>query len=203
MMQDNMSCVNEELGELTFSVLSRCALGDTQQSDFQHMHKMYELLPVYMEVKQDVHADTKNKESIGWRHTIDSNSDEVRSTAFFFKRTTTLIIQDRYQSYDGTPESFSSQVISNDHLTRNHLPIAYISDISDSCASLVTKLRKEVMGNFLSSHKSIWPVVDDSEGDDSDDDSDNNIMDESKVDWEIMAGVPNWNLCKVGSFAVT
>ena len=202
MMKDNMSCVNEELGELTFSVLSRCVLGDTQKSNFEHMHKMYELLPVYMEVKQDVQADTRNKESIGWRHNIDNNSDEVRSTAFFFNRTIHMILLDRYNSYDGTPDSFSSQIISNDHLTKNYLPVVYITDISDNCASLVTKLKREVMGNFLSGHEHIWPILDDNEGDEIKH-NDSHIMDDDEVNWDITAGGPDWELCKVGSYAIS
>ena len=201
MMKGNMSCVDEELGELSFSVLSRCVLGDNQRSDFEHMKKMYELLPVYMDVKQDIEADTKNQQSIGWRHKVDIDSDEVRSTAFFFKRTIRLISQGRYLSYDGTPTCFNNQTTANDHLTREYLPLVYMNDISGICDTLINKVRNELNGNFLARYTHIWPETEVTESEDDD----NNGMedDEKRHICNLGTWGPDWELCKVGIFAIS
>ncbi len=78
MMKENMLRVYEELGKLSFSVLFGCIVGDNQRSNFEHTKKIYELLPVYMDVKQDIEVDNTNKHYIGWSHKIDIDSDEVR-----------------------------------------------------------------------------------------------------------------------------
>ena len=201
MMKQNMSCVNEELGEMTFSVLSRCVLGDFLKSDFEHMSKMYSLLPVYMNIKNDIMHDTGKKDSISWRHTVDMNSDEVRSTSFFFKRTITTILANRHQSYDGNSACFINEFSARQHLTRSTSGLVYLEDTTNICIKLVKQLRRELYNNFLSGHHDIWPdiynngrirqasVMSDSDAD----------GDDEKVD--IVWGA-YWEDCKVGSYSL-
>ena len=78
---------NEELGELTFSILARSVLGDHTRYDFDHMDRLFRLLKVYRAVKSDVVADNSNaSNSLNWRHKINKVGDEVTSTQLFFKR---------------------------------------------------------------------------------------------------------------------
>ena len=63
-MKENMHMYNEELGEISFSVLARCVLGDNHKSDLQHMRSLYKLLPVYRDTKDQLLADTVSSDSI-------------------------------------------------------------------------------------------------------------------------------------------
>ena len=68
MMKNNMGMFNEELGELTFSILARSVLADHTRDDFDHMDKLFRLLRVYRDVKSDVVADNSNSaNSLNWR----------------------------------------------------------------------------------------------------------------------------------------
>ena len=201
MMDLGMHCVNEELGELTFSVLARCVLGDYIKSDIEHMHKMYELLPIYIALKDDILKDVNNKDSIAWRYTIDTDSDEVRSTSFFFKRAIRQINEDKYQTYDGSSQCFVNSVFANECMLKTSLPIVYMSDTTEFCLSTFTQLKRELVGTFLSTHHDIWPIP--NQNDDSDTDSEidspsQNIDDDD----DVTTWGPEWELCKVGGYAV-
>lgn len=201
MMKQEMYCMNEELGEVTFSVLSRCVLGDFMKSDFEHMKKMYSLLPVYMNIKEDILRDTNRKDAITWRHKIDTNCDEVRSTAFFFKRMIQSIMHNRHQSYDGSPASFSSEFVARQHMVESTAGLVYIEDITDICIRQMKQMRKELYGNFLSSHHDIWPVVNDIP---SRSRMVSTLSDNSEAEDELLLPVwgPVWEDCTIGSYAI-
>jgi hypothetical protein len=55
------SVFNEEVGEISLSVLGRVTLGDTLKSDFEYMSKMYSLQHQYRAVADDVRKDEGRK----------------------------------------------------------------------------------------------------------------------------------------------
>jgi hypothetical protein len=55
------SVFNEEVGEISLSVLGRVTLGDTLKSDFEYMTKMYSLQHQYRAVSDDVRKDERRK----------------------------------------------------------------------------------------------------------------------------------------------
>ena len=55
------SVFNEEVGEMSLSVLGRVTLGDTLKSDFEYMNKMYALQHQYRAVADDVRKDEGRK----------------------------------------------------------------------------------------------------------------------------------------------
>ena len=75
LMMANTSIVNEELGEATFSLLARAVLGDSCRSDFQHMRKLFKLIPIYREIKDDLSDQQGKKNSINWHHRIHADDD--------------------------------------------------------------------------------------------------------------------------------
>ena len=85
MMNQHMAIFNEELGEITFSILGRVVLGDHCKDNFVHMNKMYQLLPLYRNIKDDVLKDSNVKCSLSWRHHIRSSSEEVQNAILYFK----------------------------------------------------------------------------------------------------------------------
>ena len=85
MMKGNMNVFNEEYGEISFSILARCVLGDHIKSKFDHTRRLYRMLPAYRSVKQDILEDQKSSGSISWRRVIAVDSDEVTVTKIFFQ----------------------------------------------------------------------------------------------------------------------
>jgi hypothetical protein len=61
LMKQNMSLMNEELGEISFGMLAQSVLGDSLRSDLEHMQKMFALLPIYRDVKRDLQLDANKK----------------------------------------------------------------------------------------------------------------------------------------------
>ena len=84
-MEHNICVFNEEMGETYYSILARCVLGDNIKSDFDHMNKIFSLLPLYKNVKDDISNDSNNKPfSHTWHHNVPVDAEEVTATVTFF-----------------------------------------------------------------------------------------------------------------------
>ena len=57
MLQNDLACGNEEIGEISFAELSRCTTGDTRLHHAEHVEKMYRLLPVFKACVSDIEGD--------------------------------------------------------------------------------------------------------------------------------------------------
>jgi hypothetical protein len=57
MLQHDVGVANEEMGEISFALLSRCIMGDTIKHQSEHMQKMYRLLPLYRMCANDFEED--------------------------------------------------------------------------------------------------------------------------------------------------
>lgn len=159
MMKHNTGIFNEELGETTFSMLARCTLGDTILNEFEHMNKMYCLLPVLREIKDEVFEDSGLTNSLSWRHTIKVDGDEVSTSTLFFKSmikrikrgTHKVYAQDTfcYRNYEG---AFRRQEIST-------LPNVYMNreDLRACVLSLYTKIDYDIHTYFLYRYSNVWP----------------------------------------------
>jgi hypothetical protein len=155
-MERNMHMFNEELGEISFSVLSRCVLGDNNKSDFEHMQKMYKLLPVYRELKDDMLKDSATSASINFRHTIREDDDNVRVAVLFFQRTIRQILNGEYRSYNGSEESYKSQAKASQCYTVDHQPLVYTSNISVSVLAYLDQVNDSVTSHFLHNDRDLW-----------------------------------------------
>jgi hypothetical protein len=155
-MDRNMHMFNEELGEMTFSVLSRCILGDNNKSDFGHMQKMYKLLPVYRELKDEMLKERKSFDSINYRHTIKPGDDNVRVAELFFQRTIRQIMNGEYRSYNGSEDSYKSQAKASLCYTVDHQPLVYTSNISTSVLAYLDQINSSINTHFLYKDRDIW-----------------------------------------------
>jgi hypothetical protein len=217
MMQNNMCVFNEEMGETYYSVLSRCVLGDNIKSDFEHMNKIFKLLPLYKQVKDDMSSDVRDKMfSLTWHHNVDLDAEEITATSFFFKRLIKNIVDGSYRSYEYST-TYSTIGGCIDTLTRNYVPLVYKTDVSKDVEELAVKIRKAISTNFLEPHAKDWPFqpsseseydenksngnISDTESDHPNDsmsgDDDNNYSQHSQQHWG-----PSWAECVVGRFAV-
>ena len=160
MMKTNMSMFNEELGELTFSILARSVLADHTKDDFSHMDRLFRLLRVYRDVKSDVVSDTSgSKNSLNWRHKINKAGDEVNTTILFFKKIIRQMVSNTYRSYDGTPKCYSNAQNGSVLKVVPSSPAVYMTkvELDAYVKTQVTSIRADMNSNFLYPYSHIWP----------------------------------------------
>jgi hypothetical protein len=160
MMRNNMSLFNEELGELTFSILARSVLADHTRDDFEHMDCLFRLLRVYRDVKSDVVADNSGaSNSLNWRHKIQKSGDEITSTQLFFKKIIKQMVNGTYQSYDGSPACYKNAQSGSEHRIRTTSPVVFMQlpELDAYLQKLMTVIRSDMNTNFLYPYAHIWP----------------------------------------------
>ena len=160
MMRNNMSLFNEELGELTFSILARSVLADHTRDDFEHMDRLFRLLRVYRDVKSDVVADNSGaSNSLNWRHKIQKSSDKITSTQIFFKKIIKQMVNGTYQSYDGSPACYKNAQSGSELRIRTNSPVVYMQlpELDAYLKKLMTVIRADMLTNFLHPDAHIWP----------------------------------------------
>ena len=161
MMIDNLSIYNEERGEMLYSILSRCVLGDNNRSDFEHMDSMFKLLSEYTCMKDDVINDTETStSSMNHRHTISENDDNLLSVRHFFRRTIRQITKGEYMSYDGSKTCYKSAHYASQSLTSDYQDSVYMADISSLVDKYANDVKTTLSSGILRPHKDIWTEID-------------------------------------------
>ena len=172
MMKSNMAMFNEELGELTFSILARSVLADHTRDDFDHMDRLFRLLRVYRDVKGDVVADTSGAaNSLNWRHKINKLGEEVVTTELFFKKIIRQMVSGTYQSYDGSPKCYTNARNAATLKVSPTSPAVYMpKDALDAyLLNLLAVIRVDMNTNFLFPYAHIWPACINHDDDHDDD----------------------------------
>lgn len=217
LMNKNTSVNNEENGEQTFSVLAKCVLGDTTKSNFQHLSDIYSLLPLYRDVKNDIHADLNYSTSLSWRHEIKKDSSEVAAAAFFFNQLVRRVQTSTYKTYDGTEASYKNVTAANANLIDEVSSVVYSDATVESIPAMFKEIKKDLGEYFVDQHKDLW--VEGSEQIDiapqPEDSLLNNSMNAQSSDDGAGFSSPEpephpvvyygavWGGCQVGHFAVT
>ena len=151
---------NEELGELTFSILARSVLADHTRDDFEHMDRLFRLLRVYRDVKSDVVADNSGaSNSLNWRHKIKKSGDEVTSTQLFFKKIIKQMVNGTYKSYDGSPACYKNAQSGSELRITTTSPLVYMQlpELDVYLKKLMVTIRNDMNTNFLYPYARIWP----------------------------------------------
>ena len=204
-MDGNMYLLNEEYGEIYFSLLSRCVLGDYCKSNFEHMDAQYRLLPIYQQVKADIINDTSNSSnSITWHHNIDPNSEEVVMTSVFFKRCVTQILNGSYKSYPYAKQYGTADVCAVDRGVTS-IPVVFDTTMVNDMDTVFRDVKNTICSNWMSDKRDHWPggnlppndEVDDSLVQPQEDDISSDDEQKSEVVWG-----PGWPECVIGQFAV-
>ena len=146
LLEGNVNLFNEEYGEMFFSILSRAVLGDHIKANFDHMDKIYKLLPVYRDVKDEIQSETNpSSNSINWHYTIPADSREVSATSFFFERTIRQIMSNSYKSYRSKTK-FANQITEQRDVCTTYIPIVYFNDVHIKCAYLYDSIHSDIVG---------------------------------------------------------
>ena len=108
MMSHHLGCFNEELGEMSLSVLSRAMLGDNHKHKLEHINNMYRLTPLYRAVCTDMKEDVghlyKKEHS---NRTLDAGGEEVLCGSPH-ERIIKSFHDGSFTVYDGSHKSYES-----------------------------------------------------------------------------------------------
>ena len=106
MFQENVCAFNEEGGEISFSVLSRCVLGDTTKMKFDHVSDLYMMQPVYREINIDIQNDIDAPLMKRTISKISTSSPEVLAIAAYFTTMIRELETGVGMIYTGTKKSY-------------------------------------------------------------------------------------------------
>ena len=102
MYEKSASVFNEEVGEISLSVLSRVVLGDTLQSDFEHMSKLYLLQHHYRAVAKEIRIDEQRKQRAPTGYTMLAKRELAQTKVTDFMLATIASIEaNTYRIYSG------------------------------------------------------------------------------------------------------
>jgi hypothetical protein len=159
MMMNNMGIFNEEACEISFSILGRCVLGDSRKDDFEHMNKIYSLLPLFRDIRNDVFDDHGTPTSLSWRHQLNAEGLEVQTGTVFFNRAIRQILRGTFRSYDGTAASFKNAVSGSAKSGQYPTEVVHLSkvDMQEHLKESFDLIESSMDSHFLAKCPEIWP----------------------------------------------
>lgn len=92
---------NEEVGEHSFSILSRLVLGDTTKCSFAHMDMMYALIHTYRANNEDIMNDQYRKARPHKRYSIDKKHATLDAIRAFMLHVIRQVKADSFKVYSG------------------------------------------------------------------------------------------------------
>ena len=103
----NVNLFNSECGEISFSVLSRCTLGDTMKAADTHMDRMYKLTKEFRlpQLSKDFNVDLDYEErstgsNFGGHEWIANDAEEVRGAAAFLRSAMRSMEANTFEHYE-------------------------------------------------------------------------------------------------------
>jgi hypothetical protein len=160
MLINNFSVFNEETGELAFSVLARCVLGDSLKSKFDHLNNMYTLLHTYISLAEDVKNDMSlDVTAQAWRKKIMADSTEVLAVRAWFESFARRIRHNSWFVYEGETGYKNASTATRHQTTRGTAPPMFSENrITAGVEHVLAKCRKMLVDNrfgYQVSH--VWP----------------------------------------------
>jgi hypothetical protein len=159
MLKGNIGAFNEESGETSFSVLSRCTLGDTTKTKFEHLDKMYRLLGVHRQMNMDVEVDIPIANFHNGRYTFKENNPSVPAVNAFIHSRMRQIRNNVFSYYSGSRKSFQNHTTTArvDYLITTAFPVIYKDSIAAELDSLSSWLRENMLVHFIEPFVEFWP----------------------------------------------
>jgi hypothetical protein len=159
MLMGSLSTFNEEAGELSFSMLARCMLGDTQKRKFAHLNELYQQIHFYGAVEREFGADGAGFNKNGnWRKKLDPDGDFITAvTAHMHSvirqiRTRTLFV------YTGKPRTWRDLPPARQTLKRVYNPIPlWVADMEPELDRQLLKCQQKFSTFWVEPYKHMWP----------------------------------------------
>ena len=144
-LKAGLSNYNEEAGEMSFSILARACLGDTQRNEVDHLNKLYRLLDVYSLVVSEVEEDVASKcNNTSWRKSVTPDSPEVLASVQFVLTRLRQVRDKQVRVYSDDGKSFKQREYADDHLQPLPADIYTLwrADCSDNVIACMNSAKK-------------------------------------------------------------
>ncbi len=101
LVKGDLSLVNEETGELNFSVLARLMMGDTKKAEVKHADEVFKLSKKCVEtVKLFEGGDGKGgRGGLGGHYVVDEDGEEVATATVYFKQIIREMLGKKWMHY--------------------------------------------------------------------------------------------------------
>ena len=117
MLKTSLSMTNEEPGEVTFSVLSRCCLGDTTKKKIGHVNDIYRNIHNVRSLDDELRksVDGSNHGRKNWRRRFPPGDETVCAVRAFLKARIRAIKANQAQKYDGNATGYINSTSAAKH----------------------------------------------------------------------------------------
>lgn len=163
MYKSNVAAFNEEVGEMSFSILARCTLGDTQRHKFKHLCEMYSLIHVYRSVNNDILDDIsgplqEKKFSTG-KFVVHADSIEVKTMEAFFSSQIREILAGRFRIYDGSKQAYNSKADGVQHMIEpvSVAQVLKFDSAKDRVHDAMIQVQNDINSYWLARYTEVWP----------------------------------------------
>lgn len=159
MMQEHLSCFNEQIGELSFSSLAHAMVGDTKRADFAHINRLYKMGTATRTVVGDIKEEIGHLYKSSDRITIKPDAPELLAVTAHMERTIAAMRSGAWMMYtnecvEKLPTHAHFELISPQS------PRLIWSPSSRADAKgYFRKAVKETVGRWLDAYADIWPEV--------------------------------------------
>jgi hypothetical protein len=159
----NLGAVVEEPGEILFSCLARCVVGDTMQQQFAHLNTMFKLLSVFRETISDFEDDVGISGGGTGYVIIKKSSAEVRAVRSFMKGHIRKIIAGVKCMYGNMKDkqmkggvTLKAVQAKQRYEIDAYIPRIYIADIEDKVRGVFEIARSQVDTHYSEQFHDIW-----------------------------------------------
>ena len=164
MFMGSSAVFNEEALEMSFSVLSRCCLGDTTKMMFEHMSSMYKLTGLYAETTDVLRTELGRVRKQNGYYSLDNKVVEVQTVVTFMQESIRALKFNVFRHFTGPlkndnpayiPGSGQSEVYKSEK-------VMWIKDVKDIATSWMYKYEASYSGTWAKDnglHK-ILPLYD-------------------------------------------
>jgi hypothetical protein len=104
MLVRDASMYNEETGEMSFSILSRCVQQEQMAAKHKHLDNMYRMVPHIMSIEDDVHADSiggRDGPKFNWRRVAKKEDETCLAMTAYLKQMCRSAALGTRQQYEG------------------------------------------------------------------------------------------------------
>lgn len=110
MFSNNLNCFNEEAGEVAFSALARCTVGDTQKYVHQHINQVWQSINLFQTTSDGFFIDLEEDQPTGRTSTtfVDPKGKDVQTVVSFLQLRLREMKSGTYTVYNSTSAYKSS-----------------------------------------------------------------------------------------------
>jgi hypothetical protein len=159
MLMESLSTFNEEAGELSFSMLARCVLGDTQKRKFAHLNLIYQQIHFYGALERELGADGAGFNKNGnWRKKLDPDGEFLTAVTAHMQSVIRQIRMRTLHVYTGKPRTWRDLTPARGTMKRvsNPTPL-WVVDMEPELDRQLLKCKQKFSTFWVEPYKNMWP----------------------------------------------